>query len=302
MIQRLLVTGAGGFVGGSLIAQAPDWWDIHALDCRGALAKRPRLTWHLVDLLDSDSLARLFHEICPSAVIHAAAAADIDFCESNRDVAEKVNVGVTAQLASLCAETKTKLVYLSTDTVFDGEKGNYVEEERPHPINYYAETKTAAEKAVRENCENWVIARLSLVVGLPLVGSGNSFLPKMLASLEAGKQVGAPGDEIRTPVDVLTLGRALIELAVGDLKGVFHLSGNDALPRYEMAQRIADTWGYPRELVVRKDSGSIQGRAPRPRDVSLNNGKARSLLKTPMLGLEEGLELIRAKNPEGATS
>jgi dTDP-4-dehydrorhamnose reductase len=188
------------------------------------------------------------------------------------------------------------MVYLSTDSVFDGERGNYSEEDRPSPVNYYAETKVRGEEAVRAMDSDWVIARLSLVVGLPTIGAGNSFLPKMLAVLESGKEVGVPGNEIRTPVDVITLGRALLELAGREETGIFHLAGNDAISRFEMAKRIAEKWGCPSSLVVRKDSGSIPGRATRPRDASLDNSKSRRLLETPMLGLDEALDLIRRES------
>jgi dTDP-4-dehydrorhamnose reductase len=295
-MKRLLVTGAGGFVAGSVIRQAAGNWKVEALSGKERPVDLPNLCWHKNDLLDPDFLERFLQEIKPDAVIHAAAVADIDFCESHKDIAEKMNAGVTVRLANLCKQTGTRMVYLSTDSVFDGERGNYSEEDRPSPVNYYAETKVRGEEAVRAMDSDWVIARLSLVVGLPTIGAGNSFLPKMLAVLESGKEVGVPGNEIRTPVDVITLGRALLELAGREETGIFHLAGNDPISRFEMAKRIAEKWGCPSSLVVRKDSDSIPGRATRPRDASLDNSKSRRLLETPMLGLDEALDLIRRES------
>lgn len=294
MKRRLMVTGCGGFVAGSVIRNVGTDWDMHALSRGGALLERERLTWHSFDPLDTERLISVFHQIEPHAVIHAAAIADIDYCEANKEVAEQVNVGLTEELARLCRQGRARMVYLSTDTVFDGKRGLYREEDPPGPLNYYAETKVRAEKIVARETDDSVVARLSLVMGLPMLGRGNSFLSRMMSAFEEGREVGVPADEIRTPIDVITLGRALTELAGNDFKGRIHLAGNDRLSRLEMVQRIAERLGYPTNLVVAKDPSGIPGRAPRPRDVSLDNTKARAVLVTPMRGLDDGLELVLA--------
>jgi len=290
--RRLMVTGCGGFVAGSVVWQAGAEWEVHALSRGKPLTHRDGLLWHSFDLLDATRLRTAFHEAKPDAVIHAAAIADIDYCESHQDVAEAVNVGVTREIAQLCRETGAKMVFLSTDTVFDGEKGNYREEDPPGPVNFYAETKVRAEKTAAEATDNSVITRLSLVIGLPLLGAGNSFLSRMMTSFREDRRVGVPDNEIRSPIDVVTLGRALLELAGNNFTGVIHLAGNDRLSRIAMVQRIAGRLGYPSELVVAKSPGDIPGRARRPRDVSLNNSRARATLKTPMRSLDEGTELV----------
>jgi len=211
-----------------------------------------------------------------------------------------VNVGVTREVARNCRENGAKMVFLSTDTVFDGKKGNYREEDTPHPVNFYAETKVKAENIVAREAGNVVITRISLVMGLPVLGTGNSFLARMFASLEEGSEYGVPDNEIRTPIDVITLGRALLELAGNDFTGFIHLAGNDRLNRFAMSQRIAERLGYPRDLIVVKNFIGIAGRAPRPMDASLENSKARAMLKTPMCGLDEGLELVLTIKKEGA--
>jgi dTDP-4-dehydrorhamnose reductase len=288
----LIVTGASGFVAGSVIGQAGGEWEVHALSRQGPVAQRSGLIWHTLDLLDREQLRRVFAEVGPDAVIHAAAVADIDYCETNRDAARQVNADLTTVVVELCRERGVRIVHLSTDTVFDGERGNYSETDRPHPINYYAETKAAAERAVAEGAGDWVVARLALVVGLPVLGAGNSFLARTLAALREGRQQGVPQEEIRTPIDVVTLGRALLELAGSEFQGYVHLAGNDVLDRLVMTRQIADKFGFSPDLVVPRIAAAIVGRAPRPRDVSMNNAKARSVLKTPMLGFDEALQLI----------
>ena len=118
----------------------------------------------------------------------------------------------------------------------------------------------------------------------------------MIAALKAGRQVAVPANEIRTPVDVITLGRALLELAGDAPRGIFHLAGNDRLNRLDLAQRIAASLGFPTSLIVAQDPSTIPDRAPR-HDVSLDNRKARAQLKTPMRSLDEALSLCLRTEP-----
>lgn len=293
MKPKLLITGAGGFVAGSVICQGHSAWEIHGVDRVPVQTDLPGVHWHELDLLDPRGLKDLLDRIQPQVVIHTAAVADIDLCDRERDLSWKVNVELVRNLAEVCCRLSAKLLFTSTDTVFDGGKGQYTEEDIPEPVNYYGETKVAAEKIVTSMQTPWVLVRLSVVYGLPMIGQGNSFLAKMVQDLDAGKPVGFPQDEIRSPVDVVTVGRCLLELADSGQGEVFHLSGIETMARYEMGLRIADRWGYPRALIIAKNSGGIPGRAPRPHNVSLSNAKARARLATPMRTFEEGLDLIR---------
>lgn len=290
--RKLIVTGANGFVAGSVLTQAGEEWEVHAVSRGESLLRRDQLSWHTFDTESPEALTRLFLEVKPDALIHTAAMADIDFCQTHRESAYAVNVGLTRTLVDLCRATGAKLVFCSTDTVFDGEHAPYGEDAQPGPINFYAETKVAAEQAVACLGAQAVIARLSLVIGLPVLGAGNSFLARMIASFTDGRAVAVPEHEVRTPVDVITAGRALLELAAGRHHGIFHLAGHDRLSRFAMAQRIAARFGFAKELVLAQAVATAAGRAARPRDVALRNAKAGAELETPMRTLDEGLSLI----------
>lgn len=292
--RRLMVTGGRGFVAGSVIAQAGAEWEVHVLSRGAALTRGAGVRWHTLDPL-AGGLSEVFEEVKPSCVIHLAAMADIDACEADPDAARRANVEFTKALAERCARHGAKLVYASTDNVFDGERGLYAEDDLAAPVNYYGVTKLEAEGVVSERVADGVVARVSLVMGFPVLGSGNSFLSRMIPALEAGEELGVPDREIRSPVDVVTLGRALLELAGGEFRGRIHLAGDDVLNRHAMVRRIAVALGYSADLVAVNDPTSISGRAERPVDVSLDNGKARGMLETPMRGLEEGLELVLAE-------
>ncbi len=293
MRGRLLLTGASGFVAGSVLKQALADWEVCAVSRGPAMMQHPNLRWVEADVCaDADAAPRLLDEAAPLAVVHTTAIADIDYCEHHQEEARRVNRDATVWLADACAARGVRLVYCSTDNVFDGERGMYREDELPKPVNYYGVTKAEAESAVLER--GGVAARVAIVMGLALLGAGNSFLSRMMKQLEAGETLGVPGTEVRTPVDVVTAGRALIELAGGGHQGVYHLSGNDRLTRLEMVRRIAAHLGYARERVQPNDPTVIPGRAPRPRDVSLDNTRTRAMLATPLCGLEEGISRVLA--------
>ena len=188
------------------------------------------------------------------------------------------------------------MVFCSTDTIFDGEHAPYGEQDKAEPVNYYGRTKVEAEEIVWGLGDQAVIARLAIVMGLPVMGSGNSFLARMLRNLREGQGVVAPAKEIRTPIDVITAGRALLELAGGGQSGIFHLAGCDRLNRLELAQRIAARLNLDSNLIQSQSPAEPARRAPRPRDVSLNNTRARAELKTPMRNLDEALSLILGRD------
>jgi dTDP-4-dehydrorhamnose reductase len=291
-MRRLVVTGATGFVAGSVISQAGSDWEVHAFS-RGATLKRfAGEAWHRFDLNDKAELTRRMDSVAPDAVIHAAAIAGIDHCMAHKDEARQANVETTARLAALSAERGAKMVFVSSDNVFDGKRGMYAETDATAPVNFYGQTKVAGEQSVLDSSSRAVAARTALVMGLPALGSGNSFLDWMIPKLAAGEQVGIPENEIRSPIDVLTLGCALLELASNGYAGILHFAGNEALDRCEMVRRIAGRMGYDPGLVVANDPAAIPGRDERPLDVSLNNEKSRAVLDTQFLGLEDGLELV----------
>ncbi|MCE1199936.1 MAG: NAD(P)-dependent oxidoreductase [Marinilabiliales bacterium] len=289
--MKLLITGLNGFVAGSIVAQARKNWVVAGMDLAETPGMPQDVASHQLDLLDEQKLTDCFMQIKPDAVIHTAAIANIDVCENNPEMAWKVNVGITRTLATLCAQTGAKMILCSTDSIFDGTKGYYTEIDAPTPLNHYARTKVEAEKIVLGASDRNVVARLSLVMGLAVMGKGNSFLADMIEKLKKGDVVKFPSNEIRTPVDVVTLGAALTELAGNSFSGIIHLAGNTLINRYEMAIQIARILRLNEALIEATDSNAMPGRAPRPNDASLVNKLAAEVLTTPLRSLEEGVRL-----------
>ena len=289
--MKLVVTGSNGFVAGSIIAQANEHWELHGIARTAAQESNSRCIHHEIDLQNNSALSKLLLSIQPDAVIHCAAIANIDYCENNQAIAEDINVGITNHITQICKDLNAKLIFCSTDAVFDGITGNYMEQDATQAINFYAATKIKAEQIVLAASPINVVARLALVMGLPVVGKGNSFLFETIEKLQSGQSIKFPEEEIRTPIDVITLGKALLELSCSQFGGIIHLAGNTSISRYKMAKQIALATNLPEELITTSNGNPIAGRAPRAKNASLNNTLAKQVLQTPMLNLEEGLAL-----------
>jgi len=291
MPKTFLVTGGSGFIGGHVLAAAvaADWRVVNA--DRIEVAPISGVEFRAIDIADGPAVAALIAAITPGAIIHCAAIGDVDHSEREPDLAWRVNVDGTANIARAASRTGARLILLSTSTVFDGRAGRYGEDDPPNPINVYGRTKAAAEHAVRVLHPAALIARISMAYGYPRTG-GASFLTRVEQKLRAGEPADQPADEFRTPIDVLTCADALLELAGSDIGGVLHLGPRQRISRYDFALKLARRLGADSALVQDRRAEALPGRAPRPKDVSFNTGRAHALLRTPLLEPDEGLARV----------
>lgn len=269
------VTGAGGLVGGYLVRTAARWapdWDVRGL------ARRE------VDLTDEAAVRRLWREHQPAAVIHCAAISRPAVCEQDPERATKINVGATALLASFASEMP--LLFFSSDQVFDGRQGRYVETDRINPINRYGETKAAAEEIVLSNPRHTVI-RLALTAGTSSTGD-RSFVEDMRRSVAADLRLTLFTDEFRSPVPAGAVARATWELIGRERPGLYHLGGAERLSRMEIGEALA--MRYP-ELESHLQPGSVADYhgPPRPPDLSMRCDKIQRLLSFPIPGFRSWL-------------
>jgi dTDP-4-dehydrorhamnose reductase len=242
----LLVTGASGYLGRELLRRT----DAVGVSSRDA------------DIRNAEAVAALFERLRPEAVIHTAYRRD--------DRATTVDGAVHVAAAAVDA----RLVHVSTDVVFDGEKGDpYVEEDEPTPLTDYGRAKADAERAVLDTHSGALIVRTSLIYGGPEPGPQER--------LAADPDAGFFTDEVRCPIQVGDLADALVELTRTPLAGVLHVAGADRLSRRDFAELLA---GHPVRAATSSDSGLV-----RPRDCSLAIDRAREVLRTRLRGAREVL-------------
>jgi len=161
MKKRLLVTGASGLLGSKIAKIAREDYEVIPL-----YGSKPLNSNALkLDITEREQVFSLFKKVKLDTVIHTASETNVDKCEIQKDHALRVNVEGTRNVASACSKLGAKLIYISTDYVFDGEKGNYTEQDKPNPINYYGVTKLEGEKQVTQNCQKYFILRASVLYG-----------------------------------------------------------------------------------------------------------------------------------------
>jgi dTDP-4-dehydrorhamnose reductase len=287
---KLLITGASGLYGSKLaqIALGRNYevysCDIQNLSVYGNFVK--------MDISDKAIVEAAFRSIKPDVVVHAATLTDVDKCELNRELAWKVNVEGTKNIAEAAKSAGSFLIYISTDYVFNGETGRYKESDKPDPINYYGLTKLKAEELVKTQAE-YFIARPSVIYGsTPAAGKVN-FALWLIETLRKGEHVKIVTDQWNTPTLNTSLAEMTLEVVERRLTGIYHLCGASRVSRFEFAELIADAFGLDKSLIDSVLSSQFKWPAKRPMDSSLDTSKAQQTLRNKPL--EIGAALTRLK-------
>src|SRR5262249_26754590 len=232
-VMRFLVTGAGGYLGAYLLRERPTDSEVIALT-GSRRAELFGIRPQPIDLTAVDSMEAL-QTPRPDVILHAAALSRVSDCHRDPERASLVNTCVTETLVQLAVKQRARLVFVSTDLVFDGARGGYHEDDIPNPLSVYGLSKSAAEQAVLDVPGN-VVVRISLLFGPSRNGRG-CFFDEQVAALQRGLPVTLFDDEWRTPLDLATAARALWAVARSDFSGILHLGGPQRLSRWEMGQR-----------------------------------------------------------------
>ena len=250
------ITGTSGLIGSYLLRTAPSAWEVRAM-------------------------ARSETKSSPDLIIHCAALSKSGACEKDIDLAWRSNVELTKRICELAP-----VIFLSTDLVFDGKRGNYSEADAINPLTVYGRTKAEAERIVLANPKNTVV-RLALNAGVSPTGD-RAFNEEIHNAWRRGEMLNLFTDEFRTPVPAVVTAKVIWELAERSASGLFHLGGAERLSRWEIGQLLAERW---KDLTPKMTPGSIkdyQGPARSP-DTSLNCAKIQKLLSFPLPRFSEWL-------------
>lgn len=243
-----------------------------------------------LDLLNMQSIKPTITKLKPDAIIHTAAYTDVDGCETNRNIARKLNAEATKQIALAAGEIDAHLIYISTDYIFDGKKGRYKEADEPNPLSYYGLTKLEGERHVRASLEEWCITRTSAIYGWG--GEKKNFATWILDNLSAGKQVKAVADQHVSPTLNTNLAEMLLEISERRLTGVLHTAGASRISRYDFAVELAKVFDKDPNLIKGVKMDEMTWVAKRPRDSSLDVSRCAGLLKVKPLGAPEALRAM----------
>jgi dTDP-4-dehydrorhamnose reductase len=272
-MRKILVTGANGFTGFYLVRQLLQKNFMVIATGRGECRlpfEGSNFIYEPLDFTNEVQSAQVFEKHCPDVVVHGGAISKPDECEQNRENAFLNNVTGTLYLLRQAKLYGSFFIFLSTDFVFDGEKGMYAEDDPRQPVNYYGETKLMAEDEVMKYPSIWAIVRTVLVYGKPLLARQN-LLTSTAQALQKGEQLKIFNDQVRTPTFVEDLASGIVSIIEKNAPGIFHL-------------------GYDENLIQPVTADTFHQPAKRPLKTGFDLSKAKKVLGYKPVSFDEGLK------------
>lgn len=292
MNLKVLVTGSTGLLGHRIIDLALN--SGHEVYSTYRAEKYPKGEPVKLDLSNFGKIREVVETIDPAVIINAAAFADVDGCEGNPDKAFKINANAPEVLAKASENIDAHLIHVSTDYVFDGEKGNYSEDDPTNPQSVYGRSKLEGERAIRKNCSSWMIARTSVLYGWEFKDRLN-FATWIIEQLSEENEIDIAKDQYNSPTLNTNLAEILLEAAERKKEGLYHVACSSRVSRYEFSEKLAEVFKLNKDLINRTKMGKMNWTAPRPRDSSLDVTKSQSTFKTDILNCKESLQRMRSE-------
>ncbi len=267
--MKILLTGANGMLGSAITEQLSK--TNHTLLATGKgelrhnhLIFNEKSNYASLDITDQVRAKHLFDSFKPDAIIHSAAMTQVDDCELNKDQCYSINTASTMSLISLAKEVNAAFHFISTDFVFSGDDGPYVESDQIGPVNYYGETKELAEQYLIQSGLSWSIIRTVLLYGKTDQIKRSNFIYWVRDSLVESKPIKVVNDQIRTPTYIPDLAKGIIKAVEGQAKGIYHISGDEIMTPYQMAIEVARFLKLDEQLITPVDATTFTQPGKRP--------------------------------------
>lgn len=285
-----LIIGANGLIGKAIaerINKICDWI--------GTYNKRAAAGLRQVDITSKSELDRIFLEVRPQYVVNCAnLAGGVDFCESHPDCAAMFHFDAVKSIVKLCKKNNIMFIFISTDYIFDGTKGQYKEDDSPNPVNLYGKLKLKAEQLICNNLNKYLIIRTTNVFGWDPETVTPNYIMNLYRTVKNGNKFNAPSFLKGNPTYVYDIANAIIELCKKDAMGVFHVVGSSFINRFEWAVKACSILGLDCSL-INEIKQPWPDMTPRPLYSSLNTEKFRKSYDTILHDVSNGLMLMRER-------
>lgn len=295
-MKKVLITGSNGLLGQKLVEQLIKNKDFEIIATARGENRLPSFlkgyTYYGLDITNEGQVLSLIEETKPHFIINTAAMTNVDQCETDRNECWKLNVDAVKYLIEAAKSTKSLLLHLSTDFIFDGTAGPYEEEAEANPLSYYGQSKLAAEQLIINSDIKWAIARTVLVYGIAHDMSRTNIILWVKKSLEEGKTINVVDDQWRTPTLAEDLAMGCCLIIKNEAEGIFNISGKDLLTPYEMAIKTADFFKLDKSLINKTDSTKFTQPAKRPPRTGFVIEKAIRMLDYNPVSFDEGIDFV----------
>ncbi len=301
MSVDVLVLGAGGKVASAcvhLFLQETDW-SLALLSSRELGTVDPnstRIQPHRVGALDFSEVRALCQQLKPKVVINAAAMTNVDACETDKQLAQNLNVKAVENVVRACRTVDAHLLHYSTDYIFNGQKGPYAEDDIPDPLNYYGKTKLAGENIISTAQISSTIIRTNIVYG-KVPGVKTDFVTWVRDKCKAGEEITVVNDQWGNPTLSDDIALATMRVIEKGRNGIYHVAGADYLDRFDFAVRIAAFFGVPSDGIRAISTPELKLAAKRPLRAGLVTLKAETDLGIKPTSIATGLQVYRRDEP-----
>lgn len=286
--MKALVIGASGQVGGALLRIL----ERNGIEAIGTCQSRPINATLSLDVRDRDAVQSCLEEVKPDVVFVAVnTPGGVDYCEAHSEEAQALNVEGTRNVAEAAARGGAKIVYYSTDYIFDGKAGPYSEEDEPSPISIYGRTKWEAEHVIQELASSYLILRTTAVFGWDR--ASRNFAMQVWERLQTGNSLRVPDDQWCNPTLVDYLAEASVRLMQMGAEGIVNVVGKDRMPRSELARALARAMALDPALIIPVPTSELGQRALRPLQGGLKTDRLERILATEPLDLNQSLKRFR---------
>jgi len=291
--MKLLVLGGSGLIGNALLKNSKNEFDILTTFYKNHISIKNVRSFQYSFPNDLNNLRELLEKEKPDVLVNTMGYSNIDFCELNKSDTEMLHVEVTEKICKLCENIGTKQIFLSSDYVFDGEKGNYSETDVPNPVNYYGLSKLKAEQLILKNPINTII-RTSVIYDWDYRAR---FFNSVIKNLQNNQEINATTDVYNSVTFLDNLVESIFKVITLNQNGIFHVVDSACVNRFEFAEMIAKIFRLDKNLIktvsVQDEPKNI---AKRPKNACLDNSKAKKELGLGFNTIEEGVRKVFMKS------
>jgi dTDP-4-dehydrorhamnose reductase len=287
--MKLLVLGGSGFIGSEFVKRASLSNEVLATYNNTNFTKHNFSSIKFCFPNDFDILKKIIINEQPNVIINFIANTNLDYCENNQKNVYDLNVILPKKICKLSNEINSKFIHISSDYVFDGKQGDYNENDNTHPVNFYGYTKQLSEEITLKYSKNIVI-RTSSVYDLKLQ---TNFIQFVFEKLKKNEKVFAFNDVLTTPILIDELTDSLLRIITSNESGIFHISGDECITRFEFAKIIAQKLKLHEELIVPISVKSIEQKISRPQNSCLNNKKIKEIFNIKFSKLEDNIGRLK---------
>ena len=264
---KVIITGSNGLLGQSLLAlllKEKEKYNVFGFSRGENRSGRDDFSYLSIDLTKEENLKKTIREVQPNFIINTAAITLVDDCESNKEACDLLNIDVVQWLTEIAGEVNAHLIHLSTDFIFDGIKGYYKETDIPNPVSYYGLSKVKSEQVLLKSKIDYTILRTILVYGKVFSMSRSNIVLWVKSMLEQGKEITIVNDQFRMPTYVDDLAMACKIVVDKKATGIYHISSNELLSVFEIAQEVATVFELDKNLIKPISSSALNQTAKRP--------------------------------------